>query len=276
MNSFEKEYYEHESFWEGDMLHDENNARRMATTCSMIPASVNSLVDVGCGNGVFLKYLQVHKPGLRLMAADRSEMALRFVNTEKQVEDISKLSFSNQSFDCVTCLEVIEHLPQNIYRQSLAELARVAKDHVIISVPFEENLEESFNQCPNCRSIFSYEMHLRTFNETTMKELLNDHGFRCIGVRKEGPSVKFAGHYTFRKLFYRKQFYRWLSPICPICGYTQDRQSNNERAYVANSTEASAIKPKRSLLSYFTAIPKAIWPKKTKYYWIIGLYERVK
>jgi ubiquinone/menaquinone biosynthesis C-methylase UbiE len=271
MNSFEKEYYEHEGFWEGDMLHDENNAKRIRETSAMIPASVKSLLDVGCGNGVFVNYLSEAKPELKLMAVDRSEAALKFVRSDKAVGDINQLSFADRSFDCVSCLEVIEHLPSNIYKQSLNELARVAGEYVIISVPFEEKLEESFNQCPSCKSIFSYEMHLRRYTDEIMQHLLDEFGFKCIQLKKEGPEVKYKGHYTFRKIFYKKQFRRWLSPICPMCGY---KEATTAAPVQAHHNHVPA--PQRSIISRLTALPKLVWPKETKYYWIIGLYQRVK
>ncbi len=54
MESFEKEYYESETFWEGEMLQDAANQQRIKTTASLIPDDVDTLADIGCGNGVFI------------------------------------------------------------------------------------------------------------------------------------------------------------------------------------------------------------------------------
>ncbi len=57
MNEFEKKYYEDESFWSDGMVTDESNIKRIKSTIELIPKDVKSLLDVGCGNGVFLNAL---------------------------------------------------------------------------------------------------------------------------------------------------------------------------------------------------------------------------
>lgn len=172
--------------------------------------------------------------------------------------------------DCITCLEVIEHLPLPVYEKALSEITRVSKKYIIISVPFEENSEEFYNQCPSCKTIFNYELHLRRFDDEKMRYLLDKYEFSCADLDHFGTSQKFLGHYTFRKLFYKEQFKQWKSPICPICGY---RESNGleQTEDVATSTISS---PKRKIISYLSAIPKLIWPKIKKNYWVAALYKR--
>src|SRR4030095_10335142 len=111
MSSFEQEYYEAERFWEGAAIQDENNLDRIAKTISMIPADAGSLADIGCGNGVFVNRLAKEKPSMTIVGVDRSEAALKYVQTEKMHGDIGAIPFDDNSFDCITCLEVIEHLP---------------------------------------------------------------------------------------------------------------------------------------------------------------------
>lgn len=269
MTDFEKLYYEEESFWQGEMLNDPKNQERFRATAELIPSTVTSLVDIGCGNGVFLSYLTENMPQIDLMGVDRSETALKFVSTKKTLADINDLPFADLSFDCVSCLEVIEHLPVQIYWESLSELARIAKDYIIVSVPYNEKLEESHNQCPACKSIFNFELHLRSFNEEAILKLFDDLGFKCIFEKKLNPSQIYKGHFVFRKIFYPKQFLMWKSPICPICGYKE--QSNT----VGSEEPALMAKKKRSILSYITSFPKLFWPKEERHYWIIALYKRI-
>jgi ubiquinone/menaquinone biosynthesis C-methylase UbiE len=51
------------------------------------------------------------------------------------VADVHHLPFPDNSFDLVLCLEVLEHVPDS--RLGLRELLRVARDHVLVSVPHE-------------------------------------------------------------------------------------------------------------------------------------------
>lgn len=269
MSDFEQQYYENEAFWEGEMLNDPENQERFRVTADLIPKNIHSLADIGCGNGVFLKLLKQLFPHMSLIGVDRSEAALSYVTTNKQLAEINDLPFSDKSFDCVTCLEVIEHLPLPIYEKSLKELTRISGGFIIISVPFRENLQESHNQCPSCKSIFSYEFHLRSFNEQDINQLLDHLGFKCVTFIKLNKSLRYKWHFTFRKFFYPKQFLGWKSPICPICGYSESKENTNSTKEYTQSKRS-----RKSIVSYISFFPKLFWPKEERFYWIVALYKR--
>ena len=267
MPDFEKNYYEAQVFWGNGMLEDADNLKRFEFTMSLIPPEVQSIADVGCGNGVFVNTLQIKKNHIEIVGIDRSLKALEYVQTKKVQGNIIKLPFDNNRFDCVTCLEVLEHLSIEDYEKALDELTRVAGKYVIISVPFNEKLEEAHTQCPACKSIFNYEMHLRNFNETAFVHLLDDYGFENRTFTKLNKTSKFIGHFRYRKLFYPEQLLKWRSPVCPLCGFKQ------------KPTEVTSplklILKKRKMISYISSFPKMFWPKEYSYYWIIGLFEKV-
>ncbi len=50
-------------------------------------------------------------------------------------EDITNLSYANDSYDTVICMEVLEHLLNPL--KAIDELKRIAKKRIIISVPLE-------------------------------------------------------------------------------------------------------------------------------------------
>ena len=273
MSDFEREYYEEESFWEGDILQDEANSERIRFTSKLIPGEVKTIADIGCGNGVFVNYLKENIPALDIMAIDRSHTALKYVKTEKKQGDIAAIPLADKSIDCATCLEVIEHLPVAVFEKALDELARISREYVIISVPYQERLEEKYNQCPSCSTIFNYDLHLRNFDDERMKGLLNGRNFSHVESHHLGVSTFYKGHYTFRKMFYSEQFRQWKSPICPLCGYKEEkRDSGNTMPQQVLSTGTN--KGKRRVISLLTALPKAVWPKEKRYYWVIALYKR--
>jgi len=54
----EKDYYENESFWTKERyLNNDQELIRFKDVYSLIPTSASTVLDVGCGNGAFLKYL---------------------------------------------------------------------------------------------------------------------------------------------------------------------------------------------------------------------------
>jgi SAM-dependent methyltransferase len=52
-------------------------------------------------------------------------------------EDLTRLTFANEQFDCVLCFEVFEHVPN--FRQAFAECARILKPggYMLFSAPFD-------------------------------------------------------------------------------------------------------------------------------------------
>ena len=184
------------------MVQDEANKRRIHLTTEFVPTDVKSLADIGCGNGVFLNYLSTMRSDVRSLGVDRSSAALKFVLTEKLEGNIENIPLPSSAFDCVTCLEVIEHLPEGVYQKGISELARLSKKYIILSVPYKEKLEESYTKCPACKSIFNYELHLRTFNEEVLKNIFLPYGFEQVKTITTGTDTQYWGHNFYRKIFY--------------------------------------------------------------------------
>ncbi|MBS1733032.1 MAG: class I SAM-dependent methyltransferase [Bacteroidetes bacterium] len=266
MSDFEKQYYESEKFWSGDVLQDEMNRNRISFTASLIPPDVKSLVDVGCGNGIFLNYLKANRAFERMVGTDRSEVALRMVQAEKILSDITQLPFANSEFDCATCLEVIEHLPQETYRQALKEIARVSAKYIIITVPYNEDLLETQTQCPRCKSKFNSDLHLRSFQEKDMQALFLEHGFECSGTKVFFPFKRNVGAKLLEKLEAKEKF---QSPICPICGY----ENESYEAWSPKMMEAHVNAP--GIYNRIKQSLKKVWPKETvPGFWIAGIYTK--
>ncbi|REK17527.1 MAG: methyltransferase domain-containing protein [Planctomycetota bacterium] len=94
---------------------------------------VRDILDVGSGAGQIAGHLLKYAdPEARITCCDLSpEMLARARNRLKSSvpryvsADLSHLPFADESFDCVTCGYVLEHLPDA--RPGLAEMARVMK-----------------------------------------------------------------------------------------------------------------------------------------------------
>lgn len=271
MIDFQKKYYEDDAFW-NDTLLDPLNQQRIIETSLVIPDDVRTLLDVGCGNGIFLNYLLTEKPSLKVLGIDRSEAALKYLKTEKKTGSIDSIDLADRSFDCVTCLEVIEHLPADIYAKGLDELARVADRYLIVSVPFEENLEESLNQCPECKTIFNINLHFRSFTKEKLNSEFIKRGFTPIQTKTMGYQEYLAGHRIYSGLFYPNRHKVFAVNICPVCGFSKtpnDGQSSDVLRVVDKG-----ISIKKRVLSKLTYLPRLFWPKVTKPYWVMSLFRR--
>lgn len=92
------------------------------------------MLDVGCGDGLFLKMLADN--GIHAEGADMSAVAVGKCNQKglkaKQASELGKLPFPNGSFDVVSILDVLEHtfFPLDL----LKEASRIAPT-VVVSTP---------------------------------------------------------------------------------------------------------------------------------------------
>ncbi len=81
----------------------------------LAPARFDSLIDIGCGDGRFLREAHAHYPGKTLLGIDASERAVRLaqaLNPELAYRalDIVRDGLA-QTYDAATLIEVIEHIP---------------------------------------------------------------------------------------------------------------------------------------------------------------------
>jgi 2-polyprenyl-3-methyl-5-hydroxy-6-metoxy-1,4-benzoquinol methylase len=98
------------------------------------------ILDAGCGEGFVVSYLLQKNDRLAITGIDCSleavEMARQMVpGVLLEVGDLREMPCSDDSFDLVMCLEVLEHLPDP--NKGLRELRRVTSAYCLVSVPHE-------------------------------------------------------------------------------------------------------------------------------------------
>ncbi len=105
-----------------------------------------TILEVGKGNGIVSEYLK--KLGYQVTTCDFDENL-----KPDYVEDIRKLSFSENSFDAVLAYEVLEHLPFQDFEKALEELKRVSKKNILISLPYRSTGFEWVFKFPFIRTL---------------------------------------------------------------------------------------------------------------------------
>ncbi len=105
-------------------------------------AAPGSILDVGCGEGVLTVEWAERLGDRRIVGIDLEDPKLRAEwekrsrpNLEFRAEEATQLSFSDDEFDLASAIEVLEHVPEP--EATLAEMARVARRHLLVSVPRE-------------------------------------------------------------------------------------------------------------------------------------------
>lgn len=97
-----------------------------------VPPDARELLDVGCNIGAFLRHCHEFYPEVRLAGVEVSvaslEEAKRAVpGAELHHAGAQALPFADARFDCVTCIEVFEHIPEVDRPSALSEMARVLR-----------------------------------------------------------------------------------------------------------------------------------------------------
>src|ERR1041385_4606256 len=107
-----------------------------------VPGDAGSLLDIGCNVGELLTYCRAFYPKMRLCGVDVNRAAVdkarrNLPDAELHAAGVEELPFLNDSFDCVTCIEVLEHIPANSRRPALAEMRRVLRrgGRLVLRVP---------------------------------------------------------------------------------------------------------------------------------------------
>ncbi len=117
--------------------------RRINFAVSLLPKDAKSALDVGVGAGVLLNYLTMAERFERVVGID-IDRHFNFLSLSNDVDwrqmDACNMSFPDNHFDIVFCMEVLEHLDDAQFERALAELRRVTRHRLVASVPFDEPL----------------------------------------------------------------------------------------------------------------------------------------
>jgi len=154
------------------------------------------VLEVGCGEGLFLLKLAESHPHLEIEGVDNCQERVKdarakldehgFTQVKLSCSDATRLPFADASFDTVVCINVLFNLPSgNVVSQSFQEIARVLKPrgqfvfdirnkaNPLLTVKYKlaKYYDETVRDLP-----------LRTFHLNAIKEELAKMGFQEINA----------------------------------------------------------------------------------------------
>jgi 2-polyprenyl-3-methyl-5-hydroxy-6-metoxy-1,4-benzoquinol methylase len=147
-------------------------------------AAPGSVLDVGCGEGVLTAEWadRLSGTGGRVVGIDLDDPKLRAEwekrwrpNLEFRAEEATRLSFGDGEFDLAAAIEVLEHVPDP--EATLAEMARVARGHLLVSVP-REPLWRGLNMARGAylRDLGNTPGHVNHWSKRAFTSLLSRYG----------------------------------------------------------------------------------------------------
>jgi len=268
-----REYYEQSALWERDLYEDAHEAARITDVIAAIPPDTRSILDAGCGNGAFLNRLLDQPPGRfeRLAGLDASMEALKHVRTERRPGSVSELPFDDSSFDLVTAMEVLEHLPQPDFQAAIKEIRRVSRRYILVTVPNAQNLAQALVMCPMCCCCFNPAFHVRSFDADGLRDLFA--GCRPLRIAEIGPRSR--RRLYGRTLRHALRLFSGSCPprataVCPQCGFQQgDDTTCTARSPGIARPVARALLTLNRLVTEFA-------PRRSVSTWLLALYEKTE
>jgi SAM-dependent methyltransferase len=145
-------------------------------------ADPGSLLDVGCGEGVLVERWARRLEGRRVVGIDLEEDSIQAgwaqrqaPNLEYRVQRAEDLPFADGEFALASAIEVLEHVPDPAH--TLAEMARCAERHLLVSVP-REPLWRALNMARGAywRELGNTPGHLNHWSRRSFVSLLSRYG----------------------------------------------------------------------------------------------------
>ena len=145
-------------------------------------AAPESVLDVGCGEGVLTHQWAQQLGERRIVGIDLDDEKLkaewatrRRPNLEYRTIPAEHLPFADGEFDMACAIEVLEHVPDP--EHTVAEMARVARRHLLVSVP-REPLWRMLNMARGAylSDLGNTPGHVNHWSKRSFVRLLSQHG----------------------------------------------------------------------------------------------------
>ena len=159
--------------------------KRIADLMRLLPLDLDSVLDIGARDGFISKLLARHFP--KVTALDLEEPRKNDGRIRCVKGDVTSLNFPDDSFDLVFCAEVIEHIPSRTLVRACGELSRVAREYLLIGVPYKQDLRVGRLTCRACGKKNPPWGHLNSFDENGLKELFPE--FKVVGLSFVGEGA---------------------------------------------------------------------------------------
>src|SRR5262245_18900113 len=170
----------------------ESGRMRVADLTRLLPSNLDSALDVGARDGFISKLLVGHFPNVT--ALDMEEPRIDGERIRCVKGDVTGLNFPDASFDLVLCAEVLEHLPGRTLARACGELSRVAREYLLIGVPYKQDLRVGRLTCRACGKKNPPWGHVNSFDEDRLKELFFE--FKVDGLSFVGEVVAWTNPFS--------------------------------------------------------------------------------
>jgi SAM-dependent methyltransferase len=143
--------------------------QRIADIFSLLPATGGLALDIGARDGYLARLLAERFD--KVVALDLMKPEIDHPKIEPVGGDATCLQFPDDHFDVVLCAEVLEHIPEANLEKACSEIARVARNRVVIGVPYRQDLRCGRTTCESCGKTNPPWGHVNSFDEDRLRSL---------------------------------------------------------------------------------------------------------
>jgi hypothetical protein len=136
--------------------------RRREESLLSLVGSGKTALDIGALDGHYSRLLRTRYQRVTALDLKRPDIP----GCENVAGNVENLQFADRSFDLVFCTEVLEHV-RNLPAAG-AEIARVARERIVLGVPYKQDIRLERMTCHNCGTILPPWGHWNSLDEATL------------------------------------------------------------------------------------------------------------
>ncbi|MBU0605493.1 MAG: class I SAM-dependent methyltransferase [Candidatus Omnitrophica bacterium] len=159
---------------------DDSDAERVRKIVEMIPVDVSTVLDVGIGGGYIYKELR-KKKSLRCAGIDLSlELVKRLDEPAICVGDAGEIPFRSEHFDLVLAADLLEHIKDEFFKQTVSEIKRVSRKYILINSPYKDAIDWPVALCDRCNGEFNVYGHMQVIDTGLIRRAFPKEEFDVV------------------------------------------------------------------------------------------------
>jgi 2-polyprenyl-3-methyl-5-hydroxy-6-metoxy-1,4-benzoquinol methylase len=161
------------------------------------------ILDVGCGDGYFLKYMKDN--GWETYGVEPGEVASKYAKDVLKVNvfngELKEASYPNKYFDVITLFEVLEHLHDP--SANLSEIGRVLKEDGLLITTVPNFAGFSYKIFKERRVAIDAPRHLYHFSQKTLGKILEKMEFKVLKIKHVSNTMDYSDSLRYLLMDYK-------------------------------------------------------------------------
>lgn len=163
---------------------------RASDILRLLPSGCAAALDVGARDGYFSRLLAQRV--LSVTALDLEMPSIDDPRVQCIQGDVTRMQFADDTFDLVVCTEVLEHIDPHVLDRACSELTRVCRGHLLVGVPFRQDVRVGRTTCRHCGTHNPPWGHRSAFDDDRLRALfpsLRPVEISYVGLNREGTNA---------------------------------------------------------------------------------------